>query len=135
MDTEEFSILTINLFKHCEKSFVTALDDAHVPHGRMQSFTSTANSSPVVEVISARSNLMPWNSIAKAITNWLEQKHGREVIISTEDGVAAHAENCSVIEIKDLLTHSVDISVMDPMSGKQPSRLLNSNRPGHKLAS
>lgn len=135
MDTEEFSILTINIFRHCEKSFITALDDAQIPHGRMQSFTTAAHGSPIVEVISAPSSTMPWTSIAETIKNWLRRKHGREVIISTEEGTISHAESCSVEEIKSLLTHSVDILVMDALSTKQASRIFKAERPAHKLAS
>lgn len=135
MDTEEFSILTINIFRHCEKSFTTALDNAHIPHGRMQSFTSTTYGSPIVEVISAPASSMPWKSIAETIKNWLKRKHGREVIISTKGGTVSHAESCSIEEIENLLTHSVDILVLDSLSTKQASRIFKADRPSHKLAS
>lgn len=134
MDTGEFSILTISILKHCEKSFLTALDDAQIPHGRLQTF-ACFHGAPLVEVISAPSNVMPWTAIAGAIKDWLKQKHGREIIISTKDSAVSPAEGDSMQDIKNLLIRAVDILVLDASSTKQNSRLPRTLRATHKLAS
>lgn len=134
MDTEEFSILTVSIVKRCEKSFLTVLDHAQIPHGRMQTFACVPGA-PIVEVISAPSNRMPWTAIAGAIKDWLKHKHGRAIIISTQDGAVSPAEGCSMQDIKNLLTRSVDILVLDASSTKQNSRLPRTHRATHKLAS
>lgn len=135
MDTEEFNILTINLFRNCEKSFVAALDAAHIPHGRMQSFTSITYASPVVEVISAPSSQMPWDTITTTIATWLQQKSGREVMVSTEKGTTRFEDQCSESELKEKLIHAVDILARDTRPKKPGSTGRSIAPPATKLAS
>jgi len=59
MDTDTFSILTISLFEGCEKSFITTLNLSGIPHGRVETFPSLSQSSPVLEIISSPTQEMP----------------------------------------------------------------------------
>jgi len=119
METETFSILRVNLFKHSEKSFIAALDEASIPHGRIQIFTSCSQASAIIEVISALSKVMPWNTISKVIVAWIKAKSSREVMITSEDGTIFQARGHSPSEVNKVLTSSVDLVVIDSSPGNE----------------
>ena len=113
MEAQSVSVLDFTLFKHSEKSFLAALDEAGIPHGRVQMFSSQPRASGIVESISALSEAMPWNSIAKVIVAWIEARKSREVMIRTESGATIHAKGYSAQEVQKMLPESVSIMVID----------------------
>lgn len=112
METDSFCILTINLQQPCEDSFIAALDEARLPHGRIQSFCTSAHSSTITEVISQPSHAMPWSTITAALFCWLKESVAREIFISGENNQTTAASQCSPVTLKQLLMSSTDITVM-----------------------
>ncbi|SEF95523.1 hypothetical protein [Marinobacterium lutimaris] len=92
MGSERVSVLELTLFEHSEASFLRALDEADIAHSRTVIFSTAPQASGVKEVISAVSDAMPWNAIAKVIVAWIEARHSREVMITTEDGKIFHVK-------------------------------------------
>ncbi|CAM3478368.1 hypothetical protein HACA111877_03065 [Halomonas casei] len=113
MNSESVSVLRFTLFKHSEKSFLSSLDEAGIDHGRVQMFSSRPQMSGIVETISALSEAMPWNAVAKVIVAWIDARKSREVIIQTESGNIMHAKGYSAKEVQDMLPESVSIMVID----------------------
>ena len=66
------AVLRINLFKNSEESFLRALDDSGINHSRVELYSNNPQASSIVETISAISDAMPWNSIAKVIVEWIK---------------------------------------------------------------
>ena len=91
-DMSETKNIRFKLFKHSERSFIEALDAEGIPHGRPMNFSTGPQNSGIVETISALSEAVPWNSIAKVIIKWVEARKSREVIITTEDNKITHAK-------------------------------------------
>ncbi len=113
METESVSVLGFTLFKHSEKSFLAALDEAGISHGRVHMFSSQLQVSGIVESISELSEAMPWNAIAKVIVAWIEAKKCREVIITTETGTTIHAKGSSTKDVQKMLPESASILIID----------------------
>jgi hypothetical protein len=113
MSMEAVSVLNLTLFKHSEKSFLVALDEAGIPHGRIQMFSTRPQASGIVESISALSEAMPWNAIAKVIIAWIEARKSREVIIHAEDGQIIHVKGYSASDVQKLLSTSISIMIID----------------------
>lgn len=112
MDTDNFSILTISLFRPCEQSFIAALDEAKLPHGRIQSFSTSKYSATITEVISMPTQLMPWGTITAALFSWLKGSDNREILITSENSQTTPASACSPVALKELLMSAVGITVM-----------------------
>ena len=113
MSEGELCRLEITLFKGSEGSFLTALDEAGIHHSRVEKFSRQPQASGFIESISAISEAMPWNALAKVIVAWIDARKSREVIITSEDKVVLHAKGYSVAEVKKLLPNSVSIYVID----------------------
>ncbi|PMR72066.1 hypothetical protein [Billgrantia endophytica] len=113
METESVSVLEFTLYKHSEASFLRALDEAGVAHSRTVIFSTTPQATGVKEVISAVSDAMPWNAIAKVIVAWIEARNNREVMITTDDGKIFHAKGYSAAEVKEFLPQSYSVMVID----------------------
>ena len=113
MSNEAYSSVRLTLFKHSAKSFLAALDEAEVPHGPIHMFTSKPQASGMVEAITALSDAMPWNAIAKVIVAWIEARKSREIIIHTETGEAIHAKGYSASEVQKLLQKSTNVIIID----------------------
>ena len=113
MGKERVSVLEVTLFKHSEATFLHALDEAGIPHSRTLMFSTQPQASGFKEVISAVSDAMPWNSIAKVIVAWVEARNSREIMITTEDGKIFHAKGYSAEEVKELLPYSYSVAVID----------------------
>lgn len=77
---EKVSVLRFVLFKGSEKSFLALLDAEGVSHERVIQYTNTPQASGIVESISALSEAMPWNSIAKVLIAWIEARKSRKII-------------------------------------------------------
>lgn len=113
MSEQGSSAVRINFFKYSHGSFVAALDGANIPHERLQLFSSAPQASGIVECISALSDAMPWNSLAKVITAWIDARKSREVIIQLGDGQVVHAKGYSASEVEKFLPLSVNVTVID----------------------
>lgn len=113
MNNQAVSVVRLTLFKHSHQSFVAALDEAQIHHGRVRLFSIQPQASGIVEIISALSDAMPWNALAKVIVAWIEVKKSREIIIQTEDGRVIHAKGYSADDIQKFLPLSVNVTVID----------------------
>lgn len=113
MSNQAVSVVRLTLFKFSHQSFVAALDKAQIHHERVQLFSTEPQASGIVESISALSDAMPWNSIAKIIIAWLDARKSREVLIQTEDGRVVHAKGYSASDIQKILPLSVNVTVID----------------------
>ncbi len=106
-------VVRLTLFKDSYQSFVAALDEAQIQHERVQLYSMQPQASGFVEFISALSDAMPWNSLAKVIVAWIDARKSREVIIHMEDGRVIHAKGYSINDIQKLLPLSVNIGIID----------------------
>ncbi|GFM78519.1 hypothetical protein [Pseudomonas cichorii] len=113
MSTEKCALVHLTLFKHSTESFLAALDEADIPHGPIRMFSSAPQNSGLVEAISALSEAMPWNAIAKVIIAWIEARKSREVIIYTEAGESFHAKGYSASDVQKLLQISTNVAIID----------------------
>lgn len=113
MGTNIVSVLELTLFKHSEASFLRALDAAGVAHSRASMYSSSPQASGFKEVISAISEAMPWNAIAKVMVAWIDARSSREIMITTEDGEIIHAKGYSAAEVREFLTKSCSVMVID----------------------
>ncbi|KHJ52538.1 hypothetical protein PZ78_03695 [Vreelandella venusta] len=113
MKAESVSVLELTLFKHSEATFLLALDEAGIKHSRIAMFSTAPQASGLKEVISAVSDAMPWNAIAKVMVAWIEARNSREIMITTEDGKIFHAKGYSAAEIKELIPKSHSVMIID----------------------
>ncbi|WCD82904.1 hypothetical protein [Pseudomonas sp. TUM22785] len=113
MSSEAYSLIRLTLFKHGSASFLAALDEAQIRHSPIRNFSNTPQASGMVEAITALSDAMPWNAIAKIIVAWIEARKSREVIIHTESGERIHAKGYSASEVQKLLKNSTNVIVID----------------------
>ncbi|HEN8712339.1 TPA: hypothetical protein U8203_002778 [Pseudomonas putida] len=127
MSTQECALIHITLFKHSAKSFLAALDEAGIPHGPVHMFSSAPQNSGLVEAITALSDAMPWNAIAKVVVAWIEARKSREVIIYTGEGEWFHAKGYSASEVQKLLQVSTNVTVIDTKPIDEPKGLLDKN--------
>ncbi|MFJ4376267.1 hypothetical protein ACIP1T_27105 [Pseudomonas japonica] len=120
MTTQECALVRLTLFKHGAKSFLAALDEAGIPHGPVRMFSSAPQNSGLVEAITALSEAMPWNAIAKVIVAWIEARKSREIVISTGPGEWFHAKGYSASEVQKLLQISTNVTVIDTKPVDEP---------------
>lgn len=113
MSTQKCALVHLTLFKHSAESFLAALDEAGIPHGPVRMFSSAPKNSGLVEAITALSDAMPWNAIAKVIIAWIEARKSREVIIYTEAGESFHAKGYSASDVQKLLQISTNVAIID----------------------
>ncbi|WP_416740190.1 hypothetical protein ACM1ZW_03980 [Pseudomonas sp. NFX71] len=120
MSTEIYSSVRLTLFRHSANSFLAALDEAQISHGPIHMFSSNPQGSGVVEAITALSDAMPWNAIAKVVVAWIEARKSREILIHTESGDSIHAKGYSASEIQKLLQKSTNVIVIDTKPVDEP---------------
>ena len=113
MSTQEYASVRLTLFKHSAVSFLAALDEAAISHGPVHTYSIAPQGSGLVEAITALSDAMPWNTIARVIVAWIEARKSREIIIYTEEGKAFHAKGYSASEVQKLLQVSTNVAVID----------------------
>ncbi|WP_115855174.1 hypothetical protein [Kushneria indalinina] len=113
MKEKSISVLELTMFKNGASSFLHALDEAGIAHSRVVMFSTAPQGSGFKEIVSAVSDAMPWNAIAKVIVTWIESRNSREVIITTKEGETFHAKGYSVAEVKELLPQSYSVMVVD----------------------
>lgn len=120
MNTETHVSLRLTLFKHSKGSFLAALDEAEISHGPIHMFSTNPQGSGLVEAITALSDAMPWNAIAKVVVAWIEARKSREIIIHTGTGQSIHAKGCSPAEVQKLLQQSTNVIVIDTKPVDEP---------------
>jgi hypothetical protein len=113
MSSSAYSSVRLTLFKYSADSFLAALDEDKIPHSPIHMFSNRPQASGIVEAITAVSEAMPWNAIAKIIVTWIEAKKSREVIIQTEAGAAIHVKGYSASEVQKLVQTSTNVIVID----------------------
>lgn len=113
MDTQKYASVRLTLFKHSAQSFLAALDQAAISHGPVHTFSIGPRASGFVEAITALSDAMPWNTVARVMVAWIEAKKSREIIIYTDQGTTFHAKGYSVSEVQKLLQVSTNVAVID----------------------
>lgn len=99
---------------------MAALDAAQIPHEPIHMFSTNPQGSGLVEAITALSEAMPWNAIAKVVVAWIEAKKSREVIIHIETGQSIQAKGYSASEIQKLLQKSTNVIVIDTKPNDEP---------------
>lgn len=112
------SVVRLSLFKDSQVSFLAALDEANIHHQRIHLFSSGVQASGIIETISAVSDAMPWNALAKVIVAWIDVRKSREVMIQTADGRTIHAKGYSAEEVQKFLPISTTIAVIDTGSSE-----------------
>lgn len=118
MNNGKYSSIRLTLFKHGSESFLAALDEAQIPHGPIHMFSATPQASGMVEAITALSDAMPWNAVAKVIVAWIDSRKSREIVIHTEAGEVIHAKGYSASEVKGFLQKSTNVIVIDTKPGE-----------------
>lgn len=120
MSSETYASVRLTLFKHSAGSFLAALDDAKISHGPIHMFSTNPQGSGLVEAITALSEAMPWNAIAKVVVAWIEARKSREIIIHTTTGQSIQAKGCSPSEVQKLLQQSTNVVVIDTKPVDEP---------------
>ncbi|HCS29176.1 MAG TPA: hypothetical protein DIW43_17085 [Spongiibacteraceae bacterium] len=115
---QSVSVLELTLFKHSESSFIRALDEAGIAHSRASMYVTGPQASGFKEIISAVSDAMPWNAIAKVMKAWIDARASREVMIQTKDGEVIHAKGYSPEELKKVLPLSQSVMIIDTKPDK-----------------
>lgn len=108
-------VLRVELFKHSHDSFLTALDAEGIPHSTVHRFSSGPQASSLVESISALSEAMPWNSIAKVMIAWIEARKSREIIVTTEDRQVIHLKGYSISDAERVIKSATNATVIDTL--------------------
>ncbi|SEL19798.1 hypothetical protein SAMN03159414_1959 [Pseudomonas sp. NFACC41-3] len=120
MSTQTYALVRLTLFKHSAGPFLAALDEAQIPHAPIHMFSTNPQGSGFVEAITALSDAMPWNAIAKVAVAWIEARKSREIIIHTETGDSIHAKGYSASEVQKLLQKSTNVIVIDTKPVDEP---------------
>lgn len=118
MSKQAVSVVRLSLFKDSQVSFLAALDAANIHHQRVHLFSSGVRASGIIETISALSDAMPWNALAKVIVAWIDARKSREVMIQMGDGTTIHAKGYSAEEVEKFLPISTTIAVIDAGSSE-----------------
>ncbi|WP_028693407.1 hypothetical protein [Pseudomonas cremoricolorata] len=113
MSTQQCALVRFTLFKHSAKSFLAALDNAGISHSPIHMYSAGPQASGFFEGVSALADAMPWNSIAKVMTAWIEARKSREIIIYMDEGKTFHAKGYSASEVEKLLKASTNVVVID----------------------
>ena len=119
------SILRLELFKYSHESFLSALDAEGISHGPVHQFSSRAQASAFIESISALSDAMPWNSIAKVMIAWIDAKKSREIIITTKDRQVFHLKGYSITEAEKIIKLSQNATIIDTDPDVKTNKVLN----------
>jgi len=102
------------IFKNGEESFLAELDAAGVSYSLIfQLSEGPKNSGKPFELLSAVSEAMPWNSLAKVVVAWIKAQNSREVIITTKEGGTFHVKGYAASEVQKLLYEASKVIVID----------------------
>lgn len=109
----QYVSVRLTLFRHGAESFLAGLDQAAISHTPVHSYSTRPQNSGLVEMITALSEAMPWNAVAKVVVAWIEARKSREVIIYTGTGESFHVKGYSAFEVQKLLVISTNVVVID----------------------
>lgn len=116
MTVQAVGAIRFTLFKHSRESFLAALDDASIPHSSVVQFSGRPQASGFTEMVSALSDAMPWNGIAKVIISWVEARKSRRVMVHMKDGVVSiEAEGYDAKDVERLLKACRDVTIIDTL--------------------
>lgn len=128
MSDQAVSAIRFTLFKHSNESFLAALDDAFIHHSSVMQFSGQPQASGFVEMISALSDAMPWNAIAKVIISWLKARNSRRVMIHMKDGsLVIEANGYGAKDIEHLLKACAGVTVIDTQPQDKQTRAIESD--------
>ncbi|MDF3201785.1 hypothetical protein P3C29_24105 [Pseudomonas sp. 1912-s] len=128
MSDQTVIAIRFTLFKHSRDSFLAALDDASIRHSSVMQFSGQPQASGFAEMISALSDAMPWNGIAKVIISWVEARKSRRVMVQVKDGsVVIEANGYSAKDVERLLKACTSVSVIDTLPGDAEAKALESD--------
>lgn len=113
MSNQSVCVIRLTLFKDSHQSFVAVLDEAQIQHERAQILSAQPQAAGIIETISALSDAMPWNSLAKIIVAWIDARKSRMVIIHTKEGTTIHAKGYSANDVERFLRISENVAVID----------------------
>jgi len=128
MTEQAVSAIRFTLFKHSRDSFLAALDDASIPHSTVVQFSGRPQASGFTEIVSALSDALPWNGIAKVIISWVEARKSRRVMINMKEGlVSIDAQGYGAKDVERLLRACRDVSIIDTMPQDKEIEALDSD--------
>ena len=110
---EKVNDLRLSISQDSKISFLSALDAEGVPHGEVVQFSKSTQGAAINESISALSEVMPWNSIAKVMIAWLETKKSRQITINTKDGKVINLKGYSESEAKKIIKLATSATITD----------------------
>lgn len=125
MNDQAVVAIRFTLFKHSRDSFLAALDDASIRHSSVMQFSGRPQASGFTEIISALSDAMPWNGIAKVIVSWVEARKSRRVMVQVKDGsVVIEANGYNAKDVERLLKACASVTVIDTLPGDAETKAL-----------
>lgn len=128
MNDQAVVAIRLTLFKHSRDSFLAALDDASIRHSSVMQFSGPPQASGFTEIISALSDAMPWNGIAKVIISWVEARKSRRVMVQVKDGaVVIEANGYNAKDVERLLKACASVTVIDTLPGDAETKALESD--------
>ncbi|HCF3403498.1 hypothetical protein JEZ23_21065 [Pseudomonas aeruginosa] len=128
MTDQAVSAIRFTLFKHSRDSFLAALDAAFIPHSSVVQFSGRPQASGFTEMVSALSDALPWNGIAKVIISWVEARKSRRVMINMKDGVVSiEAEGYGAKDVERLLRACRDVTIIDTLPQDEEAEALDSD--------
>lgn len=131
MSDQAVIAIRFTLFKHSRDSFLAALDDASIRHSSVMQFSGQPQASGFTEMISALSDAMPWNGIAKVIISWVEARKSRRVMVQVKDGsVVIEANGYSAKDVERLLKACASVTVIDTLPEGAETKALESDTDG-----
>lgn len=105
--------LRLSLLKESADSFLDALDEKGVPHGRVEEFSFESRASGIKESIFTLAEVMPWKAISEVMVAWVKERGSREIIITTEDRQVVHIKGYSSADAEKLLKIALEVTVID----------------------
>lgn len=128
MNDQAVVAIRLTLFKHSRDSFLAALDDASIRHSSVMQFSGPPQASGFTEIISALSDAMPWNGIAKVIISWVEARKSPRVMVQVKDGaVVIEANGYNAKDVERLLKACASVTVIDTLPGDAETKALESD--------
>ena len=128
MSDQAVIVIRFTLFKHSRDSFLAALDDACIHHSSVMLFSGQPQASGFTEMISALSDAMPWNGIAKVIISWVEARKSRRVMVQVKDGsVVIESNGYSAKDVERLLKACASVTVIDTLPADAETKVIESD--------
>ena len=93
--------MRIALFKHSEKSFLQALQEAGIPYNEEKLEPGQMVASGVLVTVAQTAAIA--GAIASVLVAWLRARASRKIILTLKDGQIIHLEGASVDRVEELL--------------------------------